>query len=173
MCKKMMLTYLFPVYLTTSIRVSLPRSFETRQVTLCFVGSARTGQILTYSSSFGYPGVDLYQRALLALRAQESGKCSWPSTINPMASQFSGVMPVEPDFSTRYPDPDRLCASLNWRYKRKLNLIDEQVFKNRLLRCFFDWGCDELAVIHDPYRISLEALFRILSATVTRMNHTQ
>jgi hypothetical protein len=170
MRKKMMLTYLFPVYLTTSIRVSLPRSFETRQVTLCFVGSARTGHILTYSSSFGYPGVDLYERALLALRAQESGKCSWPSTVIPMARQFSGVMPVDPGFSTRHPDPDRLCASLNWRYKRKLSLIDEQMFRNRLLRCFFDWGRDELALINDPYSISLEALYRILSATVMRMS---
>lgn len=166
----MMLTYLFPVYLTTSIRVRLPRSFDTRQVTLCFVGNARTGHILTYSSSFGYPGVDLYQRALLTLRGQELGKSSWPSTVSRMARHFSGIMPVDPNFSTRYPDPDRLCASLNWRYIRKLNLIDEQVFQNRLLRCFFDWGRDELALINDPYSISLEALFRILSGTVTRMN---
>lgn len=170
MHKQMMLTYLFPVYLTTSIRVSLPRSFDTHQMTLCFVGSARTGHILTYSSSFGHPGVDLYQRALLALRGQESRQRLWPSTLIPMTRQFSGVMPVDPVFSTRHPDPDRLCASLNWRYKRKLNLIDEQIFKNRLLRCFFDWGHDELALINDPYRISLEALFRILSATVARMN---
>lgn len=165
-----MLTYLFPVYLTTSIRVRLPRSFDTRQVTLCFVGNARTGHILTYSASFGYPGVDLYQRALFNLRGQELGRSSWPSTITWIARNFSGVMPVDPNFSNRYPDADRVCASLNLRYIRRLNLIDEQVFQNRLLRCLFDWERDEIALINDPYSISLEALLRILPATVTRMN---
>lgn len=163
-----MMTYLFPMYLIPGFHVHLDDRHDHFSVTICFVVNAGTGEVLAYASSFGYPTIDLYQRALMLLR----GRALDYSKLPPLDGLFSRIMLQHTKYKglSRQFDHDELMPSLDLKNNMKLRRQNRPKFQSNLVHHFYDWHHEELELIDDPYIISREALMKILQRAVSRTN---
>jgi hypothetical protein len=81
-------------------------------------------------------------------------------------------MPAPGDYK-RYSSPvdhDFLYFDLKVRTPKKLNIIDQLLFGEKLLRHFYDWHSDDQAKMSMPYRMRDVAFLSIVKRTIARMN---
>jgi hypothetical protein len=162
------MTYLFPIYVFPGFQVYRDRFDNDLYLTICLIADSRSGKILSFSTSFEHPNVDLYQRAVIVLR----NSLLTCATARNAPQLFTATLRERIDYKRyrRGDDRGHLSPVVKGIGRRRLNLIDERKFGMRFLQYFYDWHPLDRAQMSSHYRVRLPVLMSILERAIEKMN---